>query len=63
MQEINATKMFFCLTLDKPRKKCISILLYFFSWFKEFLLLLHSEYKVFIILHSFSFLTKIHLIR
>lgn len=43
MQEINATKMFFCLTLDKPRKKCISILLYFFSWFKEFLLLLHSE--------------------
>ena len=43
MQEIHATKMFFCLTLDKPRKKCISILLQFFSWFKEFLLLLHSE--------------------
>lgn len=43
MQEIHVTKMFFCLTLDKSREKCISILLQFFSWFKEFLLLLHSE--------------------
>ena len=36
MQEIHATKIFFCLTLDKSRKKCISILLYFFRGLKNF---------------------------
>ena len=38
-------------------------MLFVSSWFEDFLLLLQSEYKVFIILHGFSFSNKIKIKR